>query len=115
MPSNNSKYTPEFREETAKYIIESGISGTSVAEEIGIDKNTVCSWVRAYRKKNGMPTYAEEKGIQPLSVKEMTEENRRIKDLEKENRRLRKELQDEQEKVEILKKPRHFVWVIRRV
>ncbi len=108
MPSNNSKYTPEFREETAKYIIESGKSGTSVAEEIGIDKNTVCSWERAYRKKNGMPTYAEEKGIQPLSVKEMPEENRRIKDLEKENRRLRKELQDEQEKVEILKKSLHI-------
>ena len=43
MPSNNSKYTPQFREETAKYVIESGKSATSVAEEIGIDKNTVCS------------------------------------------------------------------------
>ena len=48
MPSNNSRYTPEFRAETAKYVIESGKSSTSVAEEIGIDKNTVCSWVREY-------------------------------------------------------------------
>ena len=30
MPSNNSKYTPEFREVTAKYIIESGKLGDSV-------------------------------------------------------------------------------------
>ena len=64
MPSNNAKYTQEFREETARYVIESGKSSTSVAEEIGIDKNTVCSWVRAYRRKNGMPSYAEERGIQ---------------------------------------------------
>ena len=69
MPSNNSKYTPEFREETARYILESGRSSTSMAEEIGIDKNTVCSWVRAYRKKNGLPSYAEEKGIAPLSMR----------------------------------------------
>ena len=51
MPSNNCKYTPEFREETARYIIESGRSATGMAEEIGIDKNTVCSWVREYRKE----------------------------------------------------------------
>ncbi len=108
MPSNNSKYTPEFREETARYIVESGKSATSVAEEIGIDKNTVCSWVRTYRKKNGMPTYAEEKELQSKSTKEISEEKRRIKELEKENRRLRKELLEEQEKVEILKKPLHI-------
>ena len=63
MPSNNSKYTPEFREETARYIIESGRSATSMAEEIGIDKSTVCSWVREYRRKKGLPSNAEEKGI----------------------------------------------------
>ena len=59
MPSNNSKYTEEMREQTAQYIIESGKSATSVAEELGINKNTVCSWVRAYRRKHNMPTYAE--------------------------------------------------------
>ena len=108
MPSNNSKYTPEFRAETAKYVIESGKSSTSVAEEIGIDKNTVCSWVREYRRKNGLPSYAEENGIQPLRGKEYNEEEKRIRDLEKENRRLRKALEDEQEKVAILKKSLHI-------
>ena len=63
MPSNNAKYTPEFREETAQYVVESGKSATSVAEEIGIDKNTVCSWGRAYRRKNGLPSYSEKKGF----------------------------------------------------
>ena len=63
MPSNNSKYTQEIREQTARYIIENGKSATSVAEEMGIDTNTVCRWVRDYRRKHNLPSYAEEKGI----------------------------------------------------
>ncbi len=108
MPRNNSEYTPEFREETARFIVESRKSASSVAEEIGIDKNTVCSWVRDYRRKNGLPSYAEERGIQPLWPTETSEENRRIRELEKENRRLRKELQEAQEDVAILKKSLHI-------
>ena len=42
MPSNNSKYTQEIKEQTARYILENGKSATSMAEELGIDKNTVC-------------------------------------------------------------------------
>ena len=38
MPSNNSKYSQEVREETAKFIIESGKSATSVGEEKGISE-----------------------------------------------------------------------------
>ncbi len=63
IPSNNSKYTPEIREQTAGYILENGKSVTSVAEEMGIDTNTVCKWVREYRRKNNLPSCAEEKGI----------------------------------------------------
>ena len=49
----------EFREETAKYILNSGRSATNISEEIGIDKNTVCKWVREYRRKNGMEMQRE--------------------------------------------------------
>ena len=38
MASNNSKYTLQFREETARYVIESGKSAARVAEEI------ICIW-----------------------------------------------------------------------
>jgi len=41
MPSNNSKYTTEMRKQTAAYIIENHKSATSMAEEMGIDTNTV--------------------------------------------------------------------------
>ena len=51
MASNNNKYSQEIREKTAKFIMESGKSATSVGEKMGIDKNTVYRWVRDYRRK----------------------------------------------------------------
>jgi len=48
MPSNRTKYSQEMREQTAKFIIESGKSATSVAEEMRIDTNVSMSrkWTR---------------------------------------------------------------------
>lgn len=63
MSSNNSKYSREMRDRTARHVIESRKSATSVGEELGIDKNTVCRWIREYRRKNNLPSYAEEKGF----------------------------------------------------
>ena len=104
MPSNRTKYSEEMRHDTAKYIIDSGKSATSVAEEMGIDTNTVCRWVRDYRRKHNMPTYAEEKGIGKDDSKKLTDERFRIKIQEREIKRLKKELHDEKIKVDILKK-----------
>ena len=57
MPSNNSKYSQEMREQTARHILETGKSATSMAEELGIGVDTVCRWVRDYRRAHGMPSY----------------------------------------------------------
>ena len=108
MPSNNSKYTPEIREQTARFILESGKSATSVAEEMGIDVNSVCRWVRDYRRKNNLPSYAEQKGIQPKAPQTEGELIYRIKELEKALKKKEKELLEEREKVEILKKSMHI-------
>ena len=108
MESNRSKYTQEFREKTAQFIMENGKSAISVSEEMGIDINTVCRWVREYRRKNKLPSYAESKGIKsraPISDKEIVNKNR---ELEKEVKRYQKDLMIEQEKVEILKKSLHI-------
>ena len=69
MPSNRTKYTEEIRKQTAKFIIESGRSATSVAKEMGIDINTVCKLVREYRKDNNMPSYDVEKGIKRKGIR----------------------------------------------
>ena len=108
MPSNNSKYTQEIREKTAKYIIENNKSASGVAEEMGIDKNTVCSWVREYRRKNNMPSYAEEKGLKKKAPQTEGELLYKIKEMEKELKKRDRELKEEREKVEILKKSLHI-------
>ncbi len=108
MPSNNSKYTQEMREQTVRYILENGKSATSMAEEMGIDVNTVCRWVRDYRKAHNMPSYAEEKGIVRREPKTEGELVNKIKELEKELKKKEKELNEEKEKVEILKKSLHI-------
>ena len=108
MPSNNSKYTQEIREKTARYILENKKSATSVAEEMGIDTNTVCRWVRDYRRKNNLPSYAEEKGIRRKEPQTEGELLYRIKELEKELKKKDKQLEEEKEKVEILKKSLHI-------
>ena len=51
------KYSPEMRAQTVKYIPEGGKSASKAAVELGIDKNTVCRWVREYREAHRMPTY----------------------------------------------------------
>ena len=108
MPSNNSKYTQEMRDQTARFILESGKSATSVAEEMGIDTNTVCRWVRDYRRAHNMPSYAEAKGIVKKELKTEGELMHRVKELEREQKKKEKELADEKEKVEIPKKILHI-------
>lgn len=94
MPSNNCKYSDE---RTARHIIESGKSATSVLEEMGIDTNTVCRWVREYKRKNQLPSYAESKGIKQAASKADKETNKQLKAKDKRIKEL-------EEEVEILKK-----------
>jgi transposase-like protein len=115
MPSNNSKYSQEMREQTATYILESGKSATRIAEELGIDTNSVCRWVRDYRRKHKLPSYAEEKGLKPKPPKDNAELTLRIRELEKqlkdkdkEIKLQKKKVEDERVKVEILKKSLHI-------
>ena len=92
-----------MRHDTAKYTIESGKSASSIAEEINIGKDTVCRWVRDYRKTHGLPSYAQTKGIKPLASGPERELSLKIKSLEKEVKLRDKQLLDEKEKIEILK------------
>jgi transposase len=105
MPSNNSKYSPEFREQTARYIIETGKSATSMAEEMSIDVNTVCRWVRDYRKKYDLSTWAEERrrrrGNQPKESPDILWENKKLSKELKAKDKLIAELKEEKD---ILKK-----------
>jgi transposase len=108
VPSNNSKYTADMREQTARLILEKGKSATSFAEEMGIDTNTVCRWVRDYRRKHNLPSYSEEKGFKPQHPISDRELIRRNKELERELKKQERLVAEEKEKVEILKKSLHI-------
>lgn len=43
-------YTDEFKDESAKTVIDSGRSVKEVAEEIGVNRKTLDNWVRARRE-----------------------------------------------------------------
>lgn len=78
MPERRKKYSPEFREEAVKAVIETSRPIAQVARELGIVEGTLGNWVNAYRREH----VGEEP---PLTVSERA----RLRELEKEVRELR--------------------------
>ena len=80
MNRNRRKFSPEFKEEAAKLVIESNRPVASVAREVGVTEQTLRNWTNDYRIKHA----ADEP---PLTVTERA----RLRELEKEVRELRLE------------------------
>jgi transposase len=78
MPERRRKYTPEFKDEAAKMVIETSLPIAEVARQIGVNDGTLGSWVANYRKNHA----GEEP---PLSITDRA----RLRALEKENRELK--------------------------
>lgn len=73
-------YTPEFKEQAAKRVIENSLPISQVARELGINDTTLGFWVKDYRKKvAGQPLPAE------------MPDQERIRELERRNRELEQE------------------------
>jgi transposase-like protein len=77
---SRKSYSPEFREEAVKLVIETSRPIAQVAKELGIHEATLGNWVNAYRREHA----GEEP---PLSVSERA----RLRELEREARELRLE------------------------
>jgi transposase len=77
---SRKSYSPEFREEAVKLVIETSRPIAQVAKELGIHEATLGNWVNAYRREHA----GEEP---PLSVSERA----RFRELEREARELRLE------------------------
>ena len=78
MPGKYRKFTPEFREEAARMVVETSRPIADVARELGINETSLGNWVRAYREKHA----GDEP---PLQISERA----RLRELERENRELR--------------------------
>jgi transposase len=72
------KFTPEFREEAARMVVETSRPIADVARELGINETSLGNWVRAYRQSHA----GDEP---PLRVSERA----RLRELEREVRELR--------------------------
>lgn len=75
-----SKYSPEFREEAVQLALKSNRPITHTARELGVNSETLRSWVRRYESENGAPAG-------DLSI----DERARLKELERRNRELEME------------------------
>jgi transposase len=71
-------YSPEFREEAVKLVIETSRPIAQVARELGIVEGTLGNWVNTYRREHA----GEEP---PLTLNERA----RLRELERETRELK--------------------------
>ena len=74
------EYSPEYRDEAVKLVIETSRPTAEVARELGINEGTLGNWVNRYRKEHA----GEEP---PLDVSERA----RLRQLERELREARME------------------------
>ena len=74
------KFSPEFREEATKMVIETSRPIAQVARELGVGEQTLGNWVNKYRRDHA--------GEEPaLGISERA----RLKELERRNRELKME------------------------
>lgn len=76
----NKSFSPEFKEEAVKMVIETSRPVAVVAKELGINESTLGNWVTIYRRDHA----GEEP---PLTVSERA----RLRELERETRELKME------------------------
>ncbi|NWO07576.1 MAG: transposase [Alteromonadaceae bacterium] len=52
--SSRKKYTPEYRQEAARLVLESGRPIAHVAKEIGVAEGLLGKWVKLERERQGL-------------------------------------------------------------
>jgi transposase len=80
VPGRGRNYTPEFKEQAARRVVDNSLPIAQVARELGVNDTTLGFWVKAYRRK-----LAKEPLPQDMPAQE------RIRELERRNRELEME------------------------
>ena len=81
MPGKPKRYTPEFKEQAARQVVDHSRPIAQVARELDVNDTTLGFWVKAYR---------QEHAADPLPANMPDQE--RIRELERRNRELEMEL-----------------------
>lgn len=86
MPGKGKRYTPEFKEQAARKVVDNSLPIAQVARELGVNDTTLGFWVKDYRKKlSSQPLPADMPDAERLRELE-----RRNRELEMENAFLKK-------------------------
>jgi transposase len=86
VPGKAKRYSPEFKEQAARKVVDNSLPIAQVARELGINDTTLGFWVKAYRKKlSGQPLPPD-----MPDQERMRELERRNRELEMENAFLKK-------------------------
>jgi transposase len=86
VPGKKQSYSPEFKEQAARKVVDNSLPIVQVARELGINESTLGFWVKDYRNKIAKqplpPDMPDHERIRELE--------RRNRDLEMENAFLKK-------------------------
>ena len=91
MAGKKKSFTPEFRDEASREVVDNSRSIASVARGIGVSETALGNWVKEYREAHA----GDEPALPAMS------ERARLRELERENR--------EQEESSFLKKAAAYV------
>ena len=81
-----TKYTPEFRDEAARLVVEGQRSIAEVAREYGLNETALGNWVKKYRNDHA----GDEPALELSERASLRELERRNRELEMENTFLKK-------------------------
>jgi len=82
----SSKYSPEFRDEAVKMVIETSRPIAEVARENGINEGTLGNWVNRYRKQHA----GEEPALDMSERARLRQVERELREAKMENEFLKK-------------------------
>jgi len=81
VPGKPKRYSPEFKEQAARQVVDESLPIARVARELGVNDTTLGFWVKAYRRRlAGQP------------VPEGVPDDERVRELERRNRELEMEV-----------------------
>ena len=86
MPGKGKRYSPEFKEQAARKVVDNSLPIAQVARELDVNDTTLGFWVKDYRKKlAGQPLPSD-----MPDAERVRELERRVRELEMENTFLKK-------------------------
>ena len=80
------KFSPEFRDEAVRLVIDGSRPIAQVARELGVNEGTLGNWVNQYRKEH----VGDEPPLSPHERIQLAEAQRELRELRMENEFLKK-------------------------